>query len=179
MALTGHKCLIYNGNRWPVKLKHWGWNKMADILQTTLSNAFPIYIHFFLVLIKISLNVFLKSSNAFPWMLFFFNHNKFSLNSFLGLNQWRQQFSTGSAHDLVLSGNKHYLKQCWQRSKTPCVITKPQWVKLFSCAPPLLEWKYFHFAWYSTSIHSSVSLSCQVSIGLDNGLALIRRQAII
>ena len=53
-------------------------------------------------------------------------------------------------------------------------VTRPQWVKLFSCTKIIVFRLKFHW-----SIFLWVQLTKNVSIGSDNGLAPIRRQAII
>ena len=85
----------------------------------------------------------------------------------------------------------HYLSQCWPRSLSPYGVTRPQmswyieaetkWPSF--CRWPFqmyfLQWKYQNFNWNFTEICSQVSNWWYASIGSDNGLALMQRQAII
>ena len=87
-----------------------------------------------------------------------------------------------------LTAASHYLYQCWLKSKTLLGLTSPQWLiwlmktnhggHYWDCVTGTLSYLASH--WYSP--RGQVTHTCFTKItiiGLDNGLSLGRRQAII
>ena len=90
-------------------LSYWGWDKMANILHTTFSNAFS-WMKIFEFQIQFDWSLFLRVQltiiqHGFRW--------------WLGAEQ----------------ATRHYLNQCWARLVTyqPLGVTRPEWVKIGCC----------------------------------------------